>query len=705
MPWLALVALLAPQALEDLERALREKLAGIESSRPATGGPDLEKWDQALLEAEWEYGLALFRLAEERNQPELHRRVVRHFTELIWRRDGTVAALQARLPLARAHEALGEWGPCLSHLAAARQTGTPDLRKNPDLVEIAGRSLILELRARRVFGRGLGIPLQEAQLHLRQFPGLGETDVLLALRLETARALLALGRPGDAERMLAEIAAHHGEADAGFEALEILAERCPRPEHVERFADAAFDRHHFTAAAIQYRRLARTPRVWLRLGICYSRMRRIYEAIEALDLARAREAPERTDAALRLERVLNHAVTALGDADLRPRLETLRAWIRAHVDLEKAGPASIRAMADGLLAEDRFGEAADLYARLRPCQAGFEQALHSLGFCRFKLGEHAKAVEAFRAYFATGPWPSRDVDAARDLLCRSLLDLGRAEEALSILEKAAACDPSHGEWLRAHRVDALARLGRFKEAEAALAAIRDLRPTLRALERLALGYEEAIRRTGDKRLWGAYARAVVAISEKSLRPLRGEKLLAAADALALEETAEAHAMASDLYAQFLLAPDLPADQRRTVEHRRARSALGSGRLELAEAIALELLRGAPGNGSFRELRGDVAAARAAGLPRGSDRNLRLDEAVRIYGELASDLREARGEHYYRLVEKYARAFFARDPERAREFFAIMEKRGEGAWDEDRWGCRSRMDALRAKVLEAVPPRR
>ena len=48
--------------------------------------------------------------------------------------------------------------------------------------------------------------------------------------------------------------------------------------------------------------------------------------------------------------------------------------------------------------------------------------------------------------------------------------------------------------------------------------------------------------------------------------------------------------------------------------------------------------------------------------------------------------------------------FDRDPEQARRFFDLMEKKGYGKWDEDKWGYRAKMEALKKKVLEVVPRR-
>ena len=65
---------------------------------------------------------ALRRLAESRKKPELWKRVIAYWTDITWKRDDTLIALEARLIVARAHQALQEWGPCFANLKAARLT-------------------------------------------------------------------------------------------------------------------------------------------------------------------------------------------------------------------------------------------------------------------------------------------------------------------------------------------------------------------------------------------------------------------------------------------------------------------------------------------------------------------------------------------------------------------------------------------------------
>ncbi len=705
---LVLAALSGPhQSLEDEERALREKLAKLERSRP-DAGKALEDWERSHFETSWEYGVALHRLAEKKKDPASHRAVIRHFTDFIWRYEDYLAALQARIYIARSHQALEEWGLCYAHLLKARKVDAPQDRKNPELVEIATRSHTAELQAHVAEKRSIEASIQGALDHLKKFPAFLESEPFVAMRIALARAYHAVRRLADCEKTLLDVVARHADTDPGESALETLCELVPKPEHLLRLAERLFAKSHFTPAAGWFGRAPKTPHVWYRLGTCYTYMKRFYEAVDALEQACRVDHPERLDAAVRLEEVLKHLVSRVGDEKMRVRLAAHRDWMRKNLDLVKAGPLTIFRTATDLMREKRHKEAVELFLKIQPGQEPYADALHSLGYCRYQLKEYEKADQALQAYLKLPNRKPRESDAALDLSCWSLLALGRPEDVLALTEKAVPADAAYRQWRLAHRVDALARLGRFKEARETLASMNEsdaARPTTRALERLAAAYEEAITKTGDRKLWGPYARIVLTLSEKILQPLRGEKLLAAADALMLEETAESCGMAYDLYSGYLLDARLRADERDPIQYRQATAAAGSGRLDRASEIALDLVTRNPFNGSFRELRADLAAARAEKLPRGEGRNRLLDEALREYGDLSVARRDKQDEHYFRLTWKYATQLFARDPEQAREFFEKMEKRGYGRWDEEKWGFRAKMEALKSRILEVVPGRR
>lgn len=708
MLWLALSLLpFSCQSLEDQERDLARKVAEIRKTRPETTGPKLDEWDRGYFDTQWEHLMALYRLAEARKQKPLWERVVREFTAFIWEREDYLAALQARIHLARAHQALQEWGPCFTNLQGARVADKPEHRKNPEVVEIATRSLIAELRARIEYNRGLETSLQAVQGHLKVFAKEAESETFLKLRLEAARVLHAARKGAEAEKALEEIRSKHAGTEAGDRALELLAELFGK--HVGLFTESLFEKRHFTEAIVWYGRLTKTPHVWHRLGQCYTQLRRFYEASTALEQACAADGPERVDAALLLQKVLGHLVTTLNDDSQKARLARHQEWMRKTLDYAKIGPRGIRLQADTLRREEKFAEAATWYARVGPGDDGHEEAVHLKGACHYRLKEYEKAAADLRAYLGFAKRTPHATETAINLAAQSLLHLGKPEEVLALTETARPQDVALAEWRLAHRVDAFARLGRYREAEETLASMKEtaaLDPTIRALERLALGYEEALRKGAEKALWGRYARVVVRLSEKIYRPLKGEKLLAAADALSLEGTPEASGMAFDLYSQYLVAATLRESEKLDVQYRQAQAAAGAGKLGRARDIAAALSSADPTSGIYRELEADLAALEADALARGQERNRLLDQAVRIYGELSSALflGGRTEEPYYRLTEKYVARLFDRDPEQARRYFEIMEKRGYGKWDEDKWGYRTKMEALKKKVLEVLPRR-
>ena len=347
---------------------------------------------------------------------------------------------------------------------------------------------------------------------------------------------------------------------------------------------------------------------------------------------------------------------------------------------EKAGPDTIRRQADTLLREQKYREAIALYARLPEDK----EALASRGYGHFRLKEYEPALGFFRA--------GRQSDAVLDFMSWCLVRLDRPAELLAHVDAHPVVDPVKAQWRLAHRVDALARLARFDEAQTTLKEMKaDVAATVRALERLAAGYEAK----NDASLWGAYARTVLALSEKSFKPLKGDKLLAAADALHLEGTADGQGLAFELYAQYLAAATLRPGEERPIQYRRAVAAAGSGKVGVALTLAETLTLAEPFNGTYAELRADVLALKADGLPRSPERRGLLEAAVRVYGELAVGVgRRQQDENWYRLTWKYAAQLAEVDPDRSRAFFRAMDARGHGAWDENRWGYRTKMDAVR-----------
>lgn len=669
-----LCALLTTQSLEEVERS---RFAAMEQARRAGPGTP------ALLEAEWEYGHALRRLAEFRKTPELWKRLIAFWTDIIWTYDDTLIALEARLVLGQAHQALADWGPCFAHLKAVRLTDTPERRKNPELADLATRALILEARARMAQGRDHEISLRAARAHLAQFPS--DADLFLRLRVETARLLHAAHADTESRRVLEELAAKHARTDAGDEALVLLAELFGR--RIDEAAERLFETHDVLRAAVLFRRLPRTPHTGFRLGQCYRRAGRPHEAVDVLRPACAAASPDRLDAALELEKALLQAGAPVAEH---------RAWMLRTFG-EKLGPRHLWIEADRLLREQKFAEAADLYGRIE----GDVEAIHSRAWCHYRLQQYEKSLELFRAYLASERRTPKSADTAIDVAAWCLARLNRAADLLEHVERHAPADPVKAQWRQAHRVDALARLGRFEEARAELGRMKEdvaLDPTLRALEQLAAGYEAVVRQKNDPKLWASYARTVLALSEKSLKPLKGEKLLSAADAIHLEATPDAYALSFELYSQYLAAAKLRAEDERPIQYRRAVAAAGSGRLERALEIADALTVAEPFNGTFLELRADVLGLQGDALPRSPERRKRLEAAAMAYGELSAARRTTQDEAWFRLTWKYAARLAEVDPDRTRRYLQNMERRGYGDWDEGRWGYREKMAEVRRKLV-------
>src|SRR5688572_14347775 len=103
--FLLLALLGCSQSLDDQERAFAAKVAEVRKARPETTGPRFDEWDRTYFDAQWNHLMALFRLAETMKEKALWERVVRELTAFIWEREDYLAALQAQIYVARAHQA------------------------------------------------------------------------------------------------------------------------------------------------------------------------------------------------------------------------------------------------------------------------------------------------------------------------------------------------------------------------------------------------------------------------------------------------------------------------------------------------------------------------------------------------------------------------------------------------------------------------
>jgi hypothetical protein len=151
------------------------------------------------------------------------------------------------------------------------------------------------------------------------------------------------------------------------------------------------------------------------------------------------------------------------------------------------------ALADRLRDEGVCDEAALLYVQALGRDPAYQRAHYGLASCRSELGDHAGAlehwravVEASRSYEEYGAWLG---------LARTLRALGRGEEAIAELEKLVAAAPR-----LAHVVEhaqALVEAGRAAEARELLErALRDHEHAPRHVRR---GARAAARKAGELR--------------------------------------------------------------------------------------------------------------------------------------------------------------------------------------------------------------
>ena len=164
--------------------------------------------------------------------------------------------------------------------------------------------------------------------------------------------------------------------------------------------------------------------------------------------------------------------------------------------LSRAGEIAMKtapgATADDAQADHRAALAAfESYARLRPLEP---RALAFLATARWRLGDSAAAEAGWKQALAIQPWHRNALQG----YAAFLVETGRSEEALPLLDRALAVDPVYPAALGT-RVQALAVLGRLPEASAAgsdgvdrllASPPRDLEGASEVARRTAAGHEE-----------------------------------------------------------------------------------------------------------------------------------------------------------------------------------------------------------------------
>ncbi len=301
-----------------------------------------------------------------------------------------------------------------------------------------------------------------------------------------------------------------------------------------------------------------------------------------------------------------------------------------------------------------YRRAAEILTLLLAQTDAYPEALLYLGRAHYALGEHGRAIEAFRRFLRGGG----DAPAGLFFLGRSYLACGRPTEAVRYLRRSALADPGKAPtW--AFLGAALLKLRRTKASVKCLERAIALAPQDRKIYR---GYLNAIYARGVRllsrgdadmarqllgfaidnglegtaiRLWRAKAlretgrlpEAIVdceaalaaAPGDPSIRWLRAGLLLASGrQAEALREFESIRSQHPDL-------PALPADDR-SLARLRASVAFREGRYKAAVSDCMQLLRGDPKDAALRSIAAE--SLRALGeLERSRDHWMRAIEAA------------------------------------------------------------------------------
>jgi tetratricopeptide (TPR) repeat protein len=363
-----------------------------------------------------------------------------------------------------------------------------------------------------------------------------------------------------------------------------------------------------------------------------------------------------------------------------------------------------------------YRKAAELLTLLLAQTDSMPEAYLYLGRARYALGEHGRAIEAFRRFISVGG----DADAGFFFLGRSYLACGRASSAVRCLRRSAAADPNKAPTWALLGAAAL----KVRKTKAAVDCLERAVALAPQDKRIYRGYLNALYARGVRllargdadmarqvlgfavengldgaaiRLWRAKALRETGRIPEALKDCEAALALAPGDPsirwlragllLALDRQAEALREFEAIRAQHPDLPALPADDS-SLARLRASVAFREGRYRQAVSDCMPLLRANPKDAALRSIAAE--SLRALGeLERSRDHWLRAIEAAPDESEFRLGLALA----LYDLGDYEASLNAA---ERAR-------KLGAEAAEVDYYAtlCRSRLGEAPAKLIPSL----
>jgi hypothetical protein len=428
-------------------------------------------------------------------------------------------------------------------------------------------------------------------------------------------------------------------------------------------------------------------------------------------------------------------------------LEALKEWEKLARPEKTAYEEALFSIGFNLYQEgDRLMKAAAREANEPKRNAAMTQAIELWKRAQASFKTHLEHVDKL---------PTKDTRVVKNAIgsvlysCKILVNpkIDRADEALAASEdldkRFPNADPRLLTAIMSLRLDAKLKKGQVQEAEDDLRALKakyekervGLDYYTRALALLANAFEEAANREKDKdnekfELFadkaGAYyydfyllkpgeisqPKQIEAMAEKLFGVAESRAKKAGADKEALDRARDVFGKARELYNAYLLQEESRLEKGvvRAIKARITRCLIMTGKFDEAVKQYQEITRDdqAMRDGSSWESLADCYFQKAQSLPTGNERNGLYKDAEKIYAQLSALLVQSQtfNEHTWRLLTKRAETLYEIDLEALRHFYTNFDSRGYGpAWDENKWGFQTRLEDLRKKLNEKVPPRK
>ncbi len=517
---------------------------------------EFEAWEEKVMFAKYNYGTAIFSHAETyrdnvAKHPDMKKLLlgmVKFFNDdFMWQYERYLLAFDASIYMGRAFQILAEtserekaedfWKQAFMNVGRAKSLLTDkEARGNDAVRDIAGRSIMYEMKARMAYGdskrgqvatREYATAGKLAEDFFKMFPNARFDEMGKALQIEQARVYCKAGQIKKGVDLLKQLAKQYKDSWVENIAIDIMGEygADQSPGLALDAANNFFERGpaYLYKAIQKYRKAIQAikrpedqkfiPECWWQIGRCYYYLDRYYECVVALsgfEKAPLLGTPDAPQAALLKLQALARIAKLTKDKADEKAVDDFKTWVTKTYPTQ-AGAQLIRQTAVEAEAKQQWAEAVAKWEQLvKPGTEIYEESVFSLGLASYNhglqlfeqarqqriaaekeklaaqgLAAWAKATDSFKKHLETvDKMPTKDARVIKNAVgslmfsCRMLLHerVNKPDEALALSEdidkRYPNADPKLVIAIMAQRIDAKLKKLQVQDAESDLKGLK-----------------------------------------------------------------------------------------------------------------------------------------------------------------------------------------------------------------------------------------